>query len=91
MACRLSSVYETRGSNLHAEALFVCDLQPSQRPAPEQVRRAVAAMLCRYGPRWCAARMAQEFGEHPETAVPRMVWAVQTVRQCYPVATHVQG
>jgi len=70
-------------AGLYAEALFASDLQPSEEPAPLDVRRAVTATLCRYGRRWCAARMAEEFGDHPETAVPRMAWAVRTVRGCY--------
>jgi hypothetical protein len=74
-------------NDVRAEALFVCDLQPSQQPAPEQVRQIVLMMLRRHGRRWCAARMAEEFGEHPEAAVHRMTWAVQTVRRCYPGPT----
>jgi hypothetical protein len=69
---------------MYAEALFACDLQPSEQPTPLEVRRAVTATLCRYGRRWCAGRMAEEFGDHPETAVRRMAWAVRTVRECYP-------
>ncbi len=68
---------------LRAEALFACDLQPSQHPSPEQVRRAVATVLRRHSSRWCAARMAEEFGEHPEAAAQRMCWARQVVRDCF--------
>jgi hypothetical protein len=69
---------------IHVEALFASDLQPSQNPAPEQVRGSVAVMLRRYGRRWCAARLVQEYGEHPDTAIERMVWAVRTISDCYP-------
>jgi hypothetical protein len=65
-----------------AEALFVSDLQPSQRPTEQAVRTAIARCIRAYGSRGCAARMAQEYGEHPETAVARMVWARRTVEHC---------
>jgi hypothetical protein len=76
---------------LYAEALFACDLQPSEQPTPLEVRRAVTATLCHYGRRWCAARMAEEFGDHPETAVRRMAWAVRTVHDCYPPMWNSRG
>jgi hypothetical protein len=68
---------------VRAEALFAGDLQPSQHPPAELVRRSVAAVLRRYGSQWCAARMAQEFGDHPEAAAQRMTWALRVVRDCY--------
>ncbi len=68
---------------VRAEALFAGDLQPSQHPPAELVRHAVAAILRRYGSQWCAARMAQEFGDHPEAAAQRMAWALRVVRDCY--------
>jgi hypothetical protein len=61
-----------------AEALFVSSLQPSDRPAPQQVRAAIAASLRAYrGASGCAARMAAEYGEYPEQAASRMRWALQ--------------
>lgn len=61
--------------HLAAEALFVSDLQPSQRPSAGSVERAVAGMILRHGGPGCAALVAAEFGDHPETAVTRMAWA----------------
>jgi hypothetical protein len=58
-----------------AEALFASVLQRSDRPSPGQVRKAVAAAVCAYGGCGCAELVAQEFGDHPETAVERMRWA----------------
>jgi hypothetical protein len=69
---------------VRAEALFVSPLQSSERPAPDQVLRAVATTLRRFGMRGCAVRVAGEFGEHPETAVSRMTWALATIRVVYP-------
>jgi hypothetical protein len=34
--------------------------------------------------RGCAAQVAGEFGDHPETAVTRMAWAIATVGEVYP-------
>jgi hypothetical protein len=69
---------------VRAEALFAGDLQPSEHPPAERVRESVTAILRRYGSQWCAARMAQEFGDHPEAAAARMVWALRVVQDCYP-------
>jgi hypothetical protein len=68
---------------VRAEALFAGDLQPSEHPPPDLVRRWVTHMLRRYGSLWCAARMAQEFGDHPEAAADRMSWALRMVREGY--------
>jgi hypothetical protein len=72
-----------------AEALFVSSLQSSQCPHAEQVREAVTTALRRWGVRGCAERVAGEFGDHPETAVTRMAWALTTVDRTYP--TRVAG
>jgi hypothetical protein len=72
-----------------AEALFVSDLQPSQPLTAHSVRAAIAHCIRAYGSRGCAARVAAEFGEHPETAVARMIWARMTVESftVHPLAT----
>jgi hypothetical protein len=62
-------------TNLVAEALFVSDLQPSQAPTADVVRAAVGEMILRYGAVGCAATVAAEFGDHPDTAPRRMAWA----------------
>jgi len=64
---------------VRADALFASALQRSDRPSPGQVRQAIAAAAARYGASGCAARVAQAFGEHPETAATRMRWARTTV------------
>ena len=58
-----------------ADALFVSVLQRCDQPSAGQVQQAVVAAVCVFGPRGCAERVAQEFGDHPETAVTRMRWA----------------
>jgi hypothetical protein len=67
-----------------AEALFASTLQPSGSPSSEQVRRVVTTTLRRLGVGGCAARTAAEFGDHPDTAVARMRWALATIRAVYP-------
>jgi hypothetical protein len=67
-----------------AEALFVSTLQPSGSPSPDQIRSAVATTLRRLGLRGCAARVAGEFGDHPDTAVARMGWALAAINAVYP-------
>jgi hypothetical protein len=60
--------------DLAAEALFVSNLQPSDRPDTKRVEQAVTAMLLLHGSDGCAAEVATEFGDHPDTAVRRMNW-----------------
>jgi hypothetical protein len=69
----------TTTQDLVAEALFVSDLQPSETPTPQAVQSAISRMLQRYGAEGCAACVATEFGDHPETAVRRMSWVRQVL------------
>jgi hypothetical protein len=62
-------------STARADALFASPLQRSDAPSPAQVHQAIAAAVAAFGIRGCAARVAQAYGEHPETAVLRMRWA----------------
>jgi hypothetical protein len=64
-------------SDARHEALFASALQPSDTPTDDMIAGAITAAIHRFGPRGCAARMAQEFGDHPETAAARMRWARQ--------------
>jgi len=61
------------------DALFVSALQRSQAPTTDQVRQAVKAAVGAFGYSGCAGRVAQEFGDHPETAAARMRWARETL------------
>jgi len=69
------ATYHFGTSAVWADALFVSVLQRSDQPSAGQVRQAIAAAVRAYGRRGCAQRVAQEFGDHPETAVMRMRWA----------------
>jgi hypothetical protein len=69
---------------VRAEALFASPLQPSGPPTPDQIRRAVTMTLQRLGALGCAVQAAGEFGDHPDTAVARMRWALATINEVYP-------
>ena len=81
------SGYEGPGTfeAVRARALFASTLQPSGSHSPGQIRRAVAATLRRLGVRGCAEQVAGEFGDHPDTAVARMSWALAMIQTVYPV------
>ena len=68
---------------IRADALFVSALQRGDHPGAGEVRQAVAAAVEAFGQRGCAGRVAQEFGDHPETAVTRMRWARQVAGQAF--------
>ncbi len=83
--CDLSvSALSTGAGAARADALFASALQRSDEPSSGQVRRAIAAAVAAYGGSGCAARVAQAFGEHPETAVTRMRWARRMVARAVP-------
>ena len=64
-------------SDIRADALFASSLQHGDLPNAAEIRLAVAAAIEAFGQLGCAGRVAQEFGDHPETAVARMRWARQ--------------
>ena len=68
---------------VRSEALFVSSLQRSERPTVSQVREVIVRTVRDLGAAGCAARVAQEFGDHPEAAVARMRWALRTVAEVY--------
>jgi hypothetical protein len=66
-----------------ADALFVSALQRSDELSAGQIRQAIAAAVGAFGYSGCAERVAQEFGDHPETAVARMRWARAVTDQAF--------
>jgi hypothetical protein len=75
--------YHPSLSATRADALFASPLQRSGDPSAWQVRQAIAAAVAAYGGPGCAARVAQSFGEHPDTAVTRMRWARAMVARAF--------
>jgi hypothetical protein len=55
-------------------ALFASRLQRSDAPGAGAVAEAIRVTVQQLGTDGCTARMAQEFGDHPETAAARMRW-----------------
>jgi hypothetical protein len=76
--------------DLVAEALFASALQPSDAPEPAIVRAMVTRTILQLGSDGCAACVAQEFGDHPETAVRRMGWVRERMSVSYPEAHHLE-
>ncbi|SNR38837.1 hypothetical protein [Actinomadura mexicana] len=72
-----------------AEILFTSRLQESDRPSAEQVRTAINDRFGACGGESAAwvATVAQEAGDHPETYLARMRWALTTVHAAYPDLT----
>jgi hypothetical protein len=58
-------------------ALFASGLQPSDAPTADAAAQAIDRAIRRLGVHGCVARMAQEFGDHPDAAATRMRWARQ--------------
>ena len=79
-------------NTVRSDALFASVLQRSDAPGAGEVRGAIARAVRDWGSRGCAARVAQEFGDHPELAVVRMRWARTLVDEVFgaarPVAAH---
>jgi hypothetical protein len=61
--------------DFEADALFVSALQRSDELSAGLIGQAIAAAIRAFGYSGCAERVAQEFGDHPETAIVRMRWA----------------
>ncbi len=68
-----------------AEALFASSSISAFAPVdPATVDAAIRATFKRLHVRGCAEAVAAEFGDHPDTAVVRMRWAILTVAELYP-------
>jgi hypothetical protein len=78
-----SAPYHLSISAARAGALFASPLQRSDEPSARQVRRAIATAIGAHGVRGCAARVAHAYGEHPETALPRMRWALTAAASAF--------
>jgi hypothetical protein len=70
-------------SAARTDALFASPLQRSDEPSAQQVRQAIAAAIAAHGVRGCAARVAQDYGDHPGTALARMRWALTAAASAF--------
>ena len=76
---------------VRTDAVFVSGLQRCDKPTEGQVRQAVAAAVRAFGYSGCAGRVAQEFGDHPETAAIRMRWARDVAHEAFADSPPVTG
>ena len=59
-----------------AAALFVSDISAADRPTRARAEHAILCSIrARGGSRGCIADMAAYYGDYPELAAARMVWA----------------
>lgn len=66
------------------EALFASDLSTSAILNPEIVAVTIRDTVRRLGgAKQCACVVAQEVGDHPDTALPRLLWARAAVAAFY--------
>jgi hypothetical protein len=86
-----SATYDLSISTTRADALFASAVQRSDEPSATQIDQAIAAAIRAFGARGCAARVAQAYGDHPETAVVRMRWARAMVTGALEGASPRQG
>jgi len=70
-------------NTVRCEALFASNMQGSEDTDRKRVRATIMATVSAFGSRGCAARVAQEFGDHPDTAIPRMRWARTVISMVY--------
>ena len=84
-----SATFDLTISTARADALFASTLQRSDVSTVAQVDGAIASALAAFGIQGCADRVAQAYGEHPETAVLRMRWARATVAYAAPRQAHL--
>lgn len=66
-----------------AEALFAARVNAGTLTRSEATTAIQHAVRTCGGVRGCAARVAQEFGDHPDVAVKRMRWAKATVAELF--------
>ena len=67
-----------------ATAVFASNLSSESTPTADQVDAAIRNAMVRYGGiRGCIGELAEEYGNHPETAPRRMRWARQLVSVVY--------
>jgi hypothetical protein len=72
-----------------AEALFTSHLATASCPTRGDVTVTIRhAIRLHGGSRGCATVLAGEYGEHPDTAVSRMRWALGVVHAVYPKRPH---
>lgn len=70
-----------------AEALFASSISAFTPVDAAAVDAAIRATIKRLHVKGCVDIVAREYGEHPDTAVRRMSWAVTVIAMLYPALT----
>ena len=73
------NVNDAQSSDAQCAALFASGLQRSDVLTSDAVADAVSRTVRQFGIYGCVGLMAQEFGDHPDTATDRMRWIRQLV------------
>jgi hypothetical protein len=89
------SVNDMQDSGVRCAALFASGVQRSDVLTSDAVADAVSRAVQQLGVGGCVGLMAQEFGDHPETATDRMRWIRQLVgempaRSAHPAAVVIR-
>ena len=70
-------------NSVRCEALFASSLQRGECGTVERVHEAITLAVRQFGSIGCAAQVAQEFGDHPDSAVTRMRWIREVIADTY--------
>ena len=65
------------------EALFASSLQRSDALTADGLTEVISCTVRRLGIGGCISLMAQEFGDHPETAAERMRWIRRLANEAF--------
>ncbi|MFC7484451.1 hypothetical protein ACFQX7_36655 [Luedemannella flava] len=72
-------------TSAYAEALFNSELPTGSTPTRAEAATAIRRAIAEFGGvRACASVMASEYGDHPETAIRRMRWALAVAESHVP-------
>jgi hypothetical protein len=74
-------MFRLNETEARCEALFASPLQRSEAPSAGLIAQEVSRMIRELGAEGCACRVAQEFGDHPDAARDRMLWARQLIAE----------
>lgn len=74
-------MFRLNGTEARCEALFASALQRSEAPSARLIAQEISRMIHELGAEGCACRVAQEFGDHPDAARDRMLWARQQIAE----------
>ncbi|MDT4925223.1 MAG: hypothetical protein QOG01_2936 [Pseudonocardiales bacterium] len=77
----MTAIFET--DSARCAALFVSVQQRADLIGGEAVREAINRAISEFGMNGCTARVAEEFGDHPDTAVARMRFVRAVIEQTF--------